>query len=117
MPVSAKRRQEVASGTVRWEHDCPETGNPVLRISVARANGEVVSQDYEVERVDTTPPWVDGYNLYRLDCKFHLVTYHIRIDEVGVWWCDCPDSDMDPVRCNSCKHVRGLRKALDSRPF
>ena len=113
MPVSAKqrRRGDPATGTVAWEdHDCPETGNPLLRITVATSRGPV-AQVYEVEQV------TGGYNLYRLDNLYHLITYRIRVDASGCWWCDCPDADMDPSRCNHCKHVRGLRAALAKLPF
>lgn len=106
-----RRVSTPATGTALWQHNCPETGNRVLRITVTRIDGRRVSQDYEVE------PVRGGYNLHRLDNLYHLITYHIRIDKAGVSWCDCPDADNAPSRCNHCKHVRALRAALAREPF
>lgn len=114
MPASPRKP---ATGTAVWEDDCPETGNPCLRITVVRASGEVVSHLYEVEDAAPEPNYPRGYNLYRLDDHFHLITYRVRIDAAGVWWCDCPDTNMSPTRTNFCKHTRGLKAALAKRPF
>ena len=116
MPVSRKRQAEARTNSARWLSDCPHTGNRVLRITVVRKDGEVVSHDYLVVVSKVTKPWVGGYDLCRLDGQM-LVTYQVRIDGSGTWWCNCPSGDVDPARVNDCKHCRALKAALSTRPL
>ena len=106
MPVIRKFSRP-ATGTVQWQHPCPETGNPVLRITVTRSNGQRVSNDYEVEKVE------GGFDLHYLNARYQIVTYHLRSRTLGEWYCDCPDA----CGCNHCKHARGLRAVLAREPF
>lgn len=117
MPATRRQRGAPATGTVAWQEPCVETGNRVLRITVALTNGRSVAQDYEIEPVKAAPGRLGGYNLYRLDNDFSLITYHVRVDAQGVWWCDCPDAQNAPSQCNHCKHTRGLKAALAKEPF
>ena len=111
MPVT-NRRTAPATGWVEWQHNCPDTGNSVLRIAITRASGEVVVADYEVEVV------TGGYRLHCLDPKtFTTYSYTITVDEAGCFACDCPDARHAPTPYAHCKHSRGLKAGLAKGQF
>lgn len=101
-----------AKGSVRWLEDDPVTGNWWLRITTQTKTGPVV-QEYEVERHKD-----GGYALWRIDPKtFYLISYKVHLGRHST--CDCPDSELRRHynAPGTCKHIRGLRTALDALPF
>lgn len=95
-----------ATGSVRWLRGDPETFNRWLRITTATG-----AYDYEVE-----PVKAGVYRLWRLDPQtFSLVSYNIDVRYPHHPTCSCPDAIHR--RQGACKHIKGLRAALDALPF
>jgi hypothetical protein len=84
-------------------------GNPLLRITVQTQQGEV-SELYEVACAGI------GWDLYKVD-ENNPKVYHVRHYHGKHYCCDCPDATNRPERLCSCKHVRGLLKAIEQQPF
>lgn len=94
---------------VRWLPDDPVTGNRWLRLT-SSTKRRLVVHEYEVEEV--VPRY--KYRLWRLDpATFQLVCRNVTLSAVNA--CDCEDATHR--RPGQCKHVRGLRAALDVLPF
>lgn len=103
-----------ATGKVAWVGECPETGNPLLRISVLHASGAVQHEVYEVEEVAPNGKEPGYYRLWSLDRNnFYLKVYAV----VPGRSCNCGDTHRPERRDGKCKHARGLRAALAALPF
>lgn len=95
-----------AKGSARWLEDDPVTDEAWLRITSITKAGPVV-HEYQVERVGGRE-----YRLWRLDPKtFHLISHKVYLSQ-NYPTCDCEDA-----KRRTCKHVMGLRAALDALPF
>lgn len=103
--MTSRTKLPPATGHVCWLRSAPN-GNSRLEITAGN-----VSHIYEVVRREE-----GGYNLLRVK-DGDTVCYTITIHGRDVWECNCPDATNRPERKCSCKHVRGLRKALQSLPF
>jgi hypothetical protein len=106
--MPAKQPLPPATGRVRWCGEMPN-GNPLLRITVQTQQGEV-SELYEVACAGI------GWDLYKVD-ENNPKVYHVRHYHGKHYCCDCPDATNRPERLCSCKHVRGLLKAIEQQPF